>query len=169
MPRFSRWSHFVLPADRRQPSLAVDRPNDFLAGARYALLAVAVALCGCSAKKIEGRKEVFPARGKLLVDGQVAKGALLVLHPTGQTGQAEHPFAHLESDGSFALSTYQGRDGAPAGDYIATVEWRIPRHAGDEGPWPNALPERYAKPSTSGLRVHIAQGTNELAPIVLQR
>lgn len=169
MPRFLRWSHYVLLLRRRQPSLAADRRADSLIGARCALLAVAMAVCGCSAKKIEGRKDVFPARGKLWVDGQVAKGALLVLHPTDPTGQVEHPFAHVESDGSFALSTYQGRDGAPAGDYIATIEWRVPRHPGEEGPWPNALPERYAKPATSDLRVHIAQGSNELPPIILQR
>lgn len=169
MPRFPRWPYvFFSSSGWLSPPVANRCPVDF-AVAHGLLLAVVAAVCGCSSKKIEGRKDVFPARGKLLVDGQPPKGALLVLHPIDPAIQAEHPYASIEQDGGFALSTYRGGDGAPAGEYIATVEWRVPRHTGDEGPWPNALPERYAKSATSGLRVRIAQESNDLPPIVLQR
>ena len=169
MPRLPRSSRLFVSRSRPPSPPAANRGTDVFPRAHYLLLAAAVAACGCSSKKIEGRKTVFPAHGQLLVDGQPPKGALLVLHPVDPAVQAEHPYGNIQPDGSFALSTYQGCDGAPAGDYVATVEWRVPRHAGDEGPWPNGLPERYAKAATSGLRVHIAQGANELPPIFLQR
>ena len=133
-----------------------------------ALIAVA-AITGCSSKKVEGRKEVFPARGKLLVNDQPAPGAMLVLHPVGGTYDAEHPVATVGPDGSFELTTYEGKDGAPVGEYIVTAQWHVSADRDAPGPWPNVIPPKYATPSSSDLRVQIAAGPNDLQPIVIRR
>jgi hypothetical protein len=136
-----------------------------LAGGLVALLAVS----GCSSKKIEGRKEVFPVRGKLLVDNQPAPGAMVVLHPVGGTYDAERPSATVGPDGTFELTTYVGKDGAPAGEYVVTAQWHVSADQNSPGPWPNVIPPKYAKPDSSDLRVQIAAGPNDLQPIVIRR
>jgi hypothetical protein len=137
--------------------------------ARASLLLLIAALAGCSSKKVEGRKEVFPVRGKLLVDNQPAPGAMLVLHPLNATAEAERPFGKVGADGSFELTTYEGKDGAPAGDYIVTAQWQVSADKDAPGPWPNALPPIYSDPKQSDLKVTIAPGTNELQPFSLSR
>lgn len=170
MPRSLRWPHpVVLRASRPWPYGSELQTTFVFHVVSMFVLGGSIALTGCSGKSADGRKAVFPTRGKLLVDGQVPRGALLVLHPANPSLDDVHPFAHVDPDGSFALSTYQGRDGAPAGDYIATIEWRVPQFPGADGPWPNVLPERYARAATSDLRVHVAAESNELPPIVLRR
>ena len=171
MPRSLRWPHpvVVFRASRPRPYWAELQTTFVFRAISMLLLGGSIALSGCSAKSADGRKAVFPTRGKLLVDGQAPRGALLVLHPANPSLNDVHPFAHVDPDGSFALSTYRGRDGAPAGDYIATIEWRVPQFPGADGPWPNALPERYARAATSDLRVHVAAEPNELPLIVLRR
>ena len=134
-----------------------------------ATLAAITAVCGCSSKKVEGRKDVFPAHGKLLVDNQPAAGAMLVLHPVGGPYDAERPAATVGPDGAFELTTYVGKDGAPPGEYIITAQWHVSANRDAPGPWPNVIPEKYAKPESSDLRVQIAAGPNDLQPIVIRR
>lgn len=133
------------------------------------LSAAALMLSGCSSKKIEGRKPVFPVRGKLLVGDQPAPGAMVIFHPAGGSFDAERPFAHVGPDGSFSLTTYQASDGAPEGEYRVTVEWYASADRDAPGPWPNVLPSKYARPESSNVRVRVAQGPNELQPIVITR
>jgi hypothetical protein len=131
---------------------------------------VLLAVSGCSSsKKAEGRKEVFPVRGKLLVNDQPAPGAMLVLHPVGGTSDAERPSATVGPDGTFELTTYNGKDGAPAGEYIVTAQWYLAADQTSPGPWPNVLPTKYATPDSSDVRVQIAAGPNELQPIAIRR
>ncbi len=137
--------------------------------ARASLLLLIATLVGCSSKKVEGRKEVFPVRGKLLVDNQPAPGAMLVLHPLNTAAEAERPFGKVGADGSYELTTYEGKDGAPAGDYIVTAQWQISADKEAPGPWPNALPPIYSDPKQSDLKVTIAPGVNELQPFSLSR
>jgi hypothetical protein len=125
--------------------------------------ALAIALCaGCSSKHVEGRKEVFSAQGKLLVNNQPAAGAMFVLHPVNSAGQAERPYGKVGLDGSFTLTTYEAQDGAPVGEYVVTAEWRVSADKNAPGPWPNVLPPKYGDPKQSDLRVTIAPGTNDL-------
>lgn len=132
-------------------------------------LAALVALAGCSQKKIDNRKVVYPVHGKLLVDDQPAPGAMLVLHPVGGTFESERPVATVGPDGTFELTTYVGKDGAPAGEYIVTAEWYLSADKDAPGPWPNVIPPKYAKADSSDLRVRVAEGPNELQPIVIKR
>jgi hypothetical protein len=134
-----------------------------------ALSSAALVLAGCSSKKVEGRKPVFPVRGKVLVGGQPAPGALVVFHPVGVSFDAERPFAHVGPDGTFDLTTYQGKDGAPEGEYAVTLQWYVSTDRNAPGPWPNVLPTRYARPDLTDVRVRVAQQPNELQPFNIAR
>jgi hypothetical protein len=75
-----------------------------------------------------------------------------------------------QPDGTFALSTFESGDGAPAGEYIVTIRLhRAVQVEGDFVPGPNLLPVRYANAATSDIVVRISEGPNELPPIALRR
>jgi hypothetical protein len=132
-------------------------------------LLMVLALLSTSCLKSNARKAVYPVHGRVLYEGQPLAQAFVVLHPLSDAAGPERPMAYSDSDGSFALTTYTTQDGAPAGDYAVTVEWRQPSRGDEDGPNPNVLAARYARPQTSGLRVRIDAGANELDPFQIQR
>jgi hypothetical protein len=140
---------------------------------RLSHLAIASALFitvgGCSSKKVEARKQVFPVCGTLLVDDQPASGAMLVLHPVGGAYDAEHPAATVAPDGTFKLTTFVGEDGAPPGEYVVTAHWNLSADKDAPGPWPNVIPDKYTRPESSDLRVQVTAGPNQLQPIAIRR
>jgi hypothetical protein len=76
----------------------------------------------------------------------------------------------VNENGTFTLSTYRANDGAPSGDYTATVEWPTFVGRGEEvRVGPNLLPPKYGNPRTSDLHVRVAEGSNQLPPIHLRR
>lgn len=136
----------------------------FLVG--MALAAIGVSSCG----KADTRKPTFPVNGKVLMpDGKPAEHATVVFHPTDENGpDVVKPRGKVSADGSFKLSTYDGNDGAPAGDYRVTVELWLSSGRGDEGP-SNRLPEKYAKAEKSELTATVNAGPTELKTIQLKR
>jgi hypothetical protein len=114
------------------------------------------------------RLAVYPLTGNLLFEGRPAAGATIVLHPQDPSLSAR-PRASVKPDGSIVVTTYEPGDGAPAGEYKATVEWHRPvagREAGDdELPPPNVLPPAFARPGTTPLTVTVEAGENEFPPI----
>jgi len=136
-----------------------------------ALLAAAGLSLSCGG----GRRPVYPVRGQVFYEGQPTPGALVILHPLNDPDpRAPRPVARVGPDGSFAPTTYHADDGAPAGEYAVTVAWvkevdnqNAPREEQREPR--SLLPERYGKPETSGLRVHVQKGHNELPPFRLTR
>jgi hypothetical protein len=109
------------------------------------------------------RKRTYPVRGKVFYDGAPTPGAHVVLHAVGKKQKRkERADAIVEAEGTFRPSTYSAFDGVPAGQYIATVEWRTPPGALAGKPGPNRLPARYASTRTSGLPVTIKAGPNEV-------
>jgi hypothetical protein len=132
-----------------------------------ALLAVSLACSSCSGAK---GQPVFPVHGKVLFRGKPAAGALVVLHSMGpSTPQQERPRAVVEDDGSFSVSTFAAKDGAPAGDYAVSINWKsktvkTPGRKGPAKKVPTNFPKRYENPKTSGLVVRVQEGPNELRP-----
>ena len=59
--------------------------------------------------------------------------------------------AIADVDASFVMSSYNAFDGVPPGDYVVTVT----------APAPNKVPDRYARPETSDLKVTVKKGANE--------
>ena len=60
----------------------------------------------------------------------------------------------VQSDGSFHLTTFATRDGAPVGDFALTVTWPGPRvkGQGEDEPGPDRLQQRYARSEETGRK-----------------
>jgi hypothetical protein len=114
--------------------------------------------------------ETFKTAGKATFKGQPIEGATLILHRQGEAlADVPAPSARVNADGSFATTTFASGDGAPAGEYVATVEWR--KQVQVRGDWtygPNLLPAAYADPGKSPLKITIAEGENSLPPIEIR-
>jgi hypothetical protein len=125
--------------------------------ARLSLLVLPLALSalgGCAEKWAE----VFPVSGTVKVDGQAPTGAQIALYAVAPAGSdAVTPTGAVKNDGSFVISSYKAGDGAPPGEYVATIQW----FKFDEkisGAGPNVLPELYANPKTSPIKVKVGSG-----------
>lgn len=111
--------------------------------------------------------EVFRVTGTLLVEGRVAAGAVVKLHRLdAKQWVVTTPSGIVDDQGQFQIHSIGNRHGAPAGEYIVTVEW-TPEQVGIDGleTGPNLLPRRYAAADTSPLRATVEPGVNELATI----
>jgi len=103
------------------------------AGWLLALLAVVCAGCSKSGPRL------YPVHGKILFEGQPARGATLVLHALGNSApNGIKPRAFVDRDGAFEVFTYAAGDGAPAGEYAVTVVGRIGPGPGGPGRRPPA-------------------------------
>jgi len=132
-----------------------------------AIVVLCVPSCGGN------RPPCYPVRGEVFVgQGQERKpaaGAVVVFHPTvPASGEVPRPSAHVGEDGKFALTTYVKGDGAPAGDYAITIEWRPPRppppyKPKQTGDW---LQGRYADPSTSKIHFTVEKRTDNEVPVI---
>jgi hypothetical protein len=91
------------------------------------MAALVVSLGGCQS----GPKEpVYPVKGQLFIDDKPAKGAVVWFNPVDapepdklKPAADPRPSGIVEEDGSFEVSTYGSKDGAPAGRYRIGVMW----------------------------------------------
>ena len=126
----------------------------------------------------DGRVPAYPVRGKVLYEGRPAEYATVVFYPQGgsESLQEIKPHGRVGADGYYSVKTYIVNDGAPAGDYKVAIEWpgEDPAEPGDPDdpeyvPFgPDRLQGRYADPETSGFRVTIVKGDNQLEPFELR-
>src|SRR5690349_6394267 len=81
-------------------------------------------VCSCSDKPTN-RKETYPVTGIVVVDGKEANGVSISLHDVKGMDSAQPTISFATSDetGKFAVSTYDGGDGAPVGEYRLTFTW----------------------------------------------
>jgi hypothetical protein len=114
------------------------------------------------------RVATFPVHGRITYKGQPIPGAFVTLHPKTPLGNVPAPRAIISSDGSLKVSTYDGGDGAPEGEYVLTVQWYKPiKNGQDVVPGPNVIPKKYSSPRTSNLIVRVVASENKLEPIQL--
>lgn len=132
--------------------------NSFIAA-----LFFAVAGCGTSGEP------VYPVSGVIALEGQPLAEALVTFHPEGD--ERRRLTAMTNAQGRFELTTHTPNDGAAAGAYLVTVEWRELVQEGDEKvrTGRNLLPPRYADPRQSGLRCEVPAQPTELPPWDLKR
>lgn len=124
-----------------------------------------------------GVEPVYPVKGKLLVQGQPAAGAELILHPVGGSERLQklRPHATCNEAGEFQLATHNPGDGVPLGTFKLTVVWPAPPMAAVGDPEisrgkGDRLDGRYAhdKASASPVEITIAAGQTEIPPIDLK-
>jgi hypothetical protein len=127
-------------------------------------------VAGCSAGN---RKQLYPVSGAVFVQGEPAVGARVFFSPAENPTdpKALRPFAIVDKDGSFRLTTYTAYDGAPAGDYVIIVTWSTsPASAsGNDAAYrgPDRLKGVYGDPSAPKLRATVKSGPNTLEPFRL--
>lgn len=150
-----------------------------------ALLAAAT---GCGDKAVM----LYPVHGQVKFRGNPAAGALVVFHdvrPADQLKDIPIPRATAQADGTFRLTCFGAREGAPAGKYRITIvlpEAVLPAEPtteasdGDSAPSgavvdPESAPSprdllkaRYADPATSGLEATVVEGDNNLPAFDLE-
>lgn len=122
------------------------------------LLTISLAVFGCGRRSHELKTAVV--KGRVTLDGQpLPSGVVYVVPQKGRMAKGM-----LERDGTFALSTYRQGDGAQVGTHPVIIT-AIPRDELDAES--RALrvpvPERYARPATSGLTIEVkARTKNEI-------
>lgn len=108
-----------------------------------------------------------PVSGRVLYEGNPATGAVVILHAIGGAATGERPRAKADGKGEFTLSTFTNGDGAPAGEYAVTVEWKRSDDHPEQGA--DLLPAAYSDPKTTKLKATITAGTNEALVLKLSR
>ncbi len=108
----------------------------------------------------KAKAPVYSVRGQAYFEGTPMPGAVVTLTPSGKGGKGLKATGIVQADGSFELTTYQGKDGAAEGEYTVTVTWREKLRNGQPGA--GLLPDRYGKADQSGLRARVEPGVNEL-------
>jgi hypothetical protein len=73
------------------------------------------------------------------------------------------------ADGAFAVWTYEHGDGAPAGQYKATViHHEVVVTNGAVGAKPSKLPRKYTRAETTDLVIEIGEEQTQIPPIELR-
>ena len=137
--------------------------------ARSVLLTVGLLGCLVLGASCQPNKPFFPVQGQVFVAGKPAEGALVVFHPVeSQDPRALRPSGIVKEDGSFTLKCYDPQtcptptDGAPAGEYLVTVNWIPSNYAEYRNVLPDKLQGRYSDPKSSGLRATVKGEPNDL-------
>jgi hypothetical protein len=135
-----------------------------MTGARFAALALlALGLASCSMQP--GGPPLYAVEGRVFFEDRPAEGAVVILHaPNGDKPGDSRPRGKADADGHFVLSTFQPGDGAAAGEYVVTVEWKRRDDHPEQGV--DLLPPGYADPKKCKLRAVVAAGPND--PLVLR-
>jgi len=111
---------------------------------------------------------VYVVEGKFLVQDQPASNASVALHPVqSKSSNLICPVGITQADGSFRLTSFNLHDGAPAGEYVATVLWHDPSRPVDECECikladHDLLYGKYLDAETSALRVTVLPRQNQI-------
>lgn len=118
-----------------------------------------MASCG-GASRPAAESGLHPVSGRVTVRGKPAAGVEVCLFPLNRyyDSTAPRPAATTDKDGRFRLKTGGDREGAPNGQYVATLVWPAGRAGADR------LGGVFAEPEGSGLTALIEESTTELPP-----
>ncbi len=140
---------------------------------RYLSLLFCLALVGCEETPgPSNRLATIPVKGIVRLNGQPLANARIVLHPLeGQEG-IPRPVGTSDANGAFELRTYVAGDGAPQGNYRATVSCRGPFEGKEEDRdelAPELVPSRYTSAYSSDIAVSVFGTSVDLTPWDLRR
>lgn len=87
-------------------------------------LAAGLTVLGCKGNDFQ---KVTPVFGKVTVDGQPAHDAMVKLNRTFDDPHPRKviPYGLTNEQGEFKVTSYVTDDGAPEGEYVVTIEWRL--------------------------------------------
>ncbi len=129
----------------------------------FAVALISAQLLGCTGN--DGKLDLVSVKGKVTLDGKPYGPATLTLQPTAGVEGDKRPVVGgvVEADGSYALTTYETGDGAPVGEYTATLG--APQSSGDgtTDPTQEAMAAMGGgnAPSTAPLKVTVPEGGSE--------
>lgn len=141
--------------------------------------AIVVATCvtmmsfpGCG-RRTQKSIETYPVSGAIFVNGKPPVRAEIRLKPKvplqDPLKRSIEPYAIVEEDGSFHVSTYDDADGAPAGQYAVTVVWPlITVDGGEETIGPDRLGRKFADPNQPVTTIEVVEDENEIPAIQLK-
>lgn len=123
------------------------------------LAALAITACDRSDLGPAAIGTAHPVSGRVLIGGKPAEGVEVQLHPLNHYHDTSvpHPQGTTDKDGRFQLHTGSAQEGAPSGQYVATLVW--PAQGGTD-----RLSGVFAEPEGSGLAVVIEDETKDLPP-----
>lgn len=127
----------------------------------FCSLAIAM-LAGCGSEVWQAATQ--PTTGSVSINGLPPSGALVQLHPVADAADKRKslPWGKVQPDGTFTLTTYELHDGAPVGEYVATIVW--PEDSSKPSFF-DRLDHRYDQPEESQWHLQITDGENVLPPI----
>lgn len=125
---------------------------------RAILMASALAgLIGCGTPKADDSLNLIKTNGQLMIVNKPAAGAVLLFHQTRAINGQLPPRARVGIDGRFTVTSADGGDGLPSGEYVVTVVWRGGSgENGDDGF--SLVAERYTRTTMSPLKASIRPG-----------
>lgn len=125
------------------------------------LALLTMGLGGCSGKD-PSLPDTVSVAGKVTLDGEPLKEGVVTFHPKGGTHAAT---GQIGENGIYSLTTFSDSDGAPVGNYIATVQV-FPKGANpgfeDQAPGYVKIPKKYTDVKTSDLLVEVKPGPNTI-------
>jgi hypothetical protein len=86
----------------------------------FAVLVIGLSVAGCTGGAVGSgdRQPVFKVKGKITMAGGAVPNAFVSFSPKGKQPVAT---GRTGTDGTYTLTTYDGGDGAAAGDYVVLV------------------------------------------------
>jgi hypothetical protein len=126
------------------------------------LILFALFLTGCGGRTEYTPPKTYPVKGKVLsASGEVLKFGRVTFHPKNKDDPTE-PWADINKDGIFTVTSFKHQDGAAPGQYVVTVEPYSYRTGNLEKRSAGSIPNRYQKAETSDLNVEIKPQDNTL-------
>jgi hypothetical protein len=128
------------------------------------------AAAGCGGAPPDAPKlPLYPVLGTVSLDGKPISGAQVVLHAVDSSKLGDFtPTGVTDENGTFEISSYQPRDGAPEGSWSVTVSWPeiLPGGGSDPEYGRERLPLKYQDPDKSGLVLSSSEDLRD--PVVLE-
>src|SRR6476620_3867291 len=122
------------------------------------LVAAAIVLTGCP----NSRPATYRETGTVTMQGKPVAGAVITFVPTSHEGQAAS--AITDSEGKYALTTWQAGDGARPGEYRVKVSKKEQKIYVEKKTAPppakSLVPSKYLDESTSGLSHTVPNGSS---------
>lgn len=133
----------------------------------YCTMLAAAMVSGCSEPRGGPRLETYPVTGTVYVNGAPADQLLIECYPVGESEIQYELATRTDSDGNFAIGTYEAGDGVPRGEYALTFEWMQGSALG--GDRKDRLKGRFTDPQSSETQFEVVPGVpTELGIINLE-